>query len=61
MCIRDRLQREEHYTLRIAWKKGEPPVSHELQTEREFLAWKKGQPVSVTVTNGGEVKALRAR
>ncbi len=57
----DRLQREEHYTLRITWKKGEPPVSHELQTEQEFLAWKKGQPVSVTVTNGGEVKQLRAR
>jgi hypothetical protein len=58
----DRLQREEHYTLRVEYeKKGRQQAPFEPRTEQEYLAWKKGQPVLVTVTNGGEVQRLQPR
>jgi|SRR6218665_2776548 len=58
----DRLKREESYKLLVEYEKGgrkQAPL--ELKTEQEFLAWKKGQSVSVTVTNGGDVKQLLPR
>lgn len=57
----DRLKREEHYVIHIAYDKGEEKTKLEPKTEQEYLVWKKGQQVALTVTNGGEVKKIEPR
>ena len=57
----DRLRREEKYTLQIAYDGGKKTATYEPKTEQEYLGWKKGQKVSLTVTNGGEVKQIVPR
>jgi hypothetical protein len=57
----DRLRREEKYTLHIEYDGGKEKTTFEPKTEQEYLGWKKGQQVSLTVTNGGEVKQILPR
>jgi hypothetical protein len=57
----DRLRREEKYTIKIAYDGGKESTTLEPKTEQEYLAWKKGQQLTLTVTNGGEVKKMLPR
>jgi hypothetical protein len=57
----DRLRREEKYTLQIEYDGGKKSTTFAPKTEQEYLGWKKGQQVSLTVTNGGEVKQIVPR
>ncbi|HVG63176.1 MAG TPA: hypothetical protein VNA24_31725, partial [Hyalangium sp.] len=57
----DRLRREEKYTIQIAYDGGKEKTTLEPKTEQEYLTWKKGQQLTLTVTNGGEVKKMLPR
>ncbi|ADO74972.1 hypothetical protein [Stigmatella aurantiaca] len=62
MSPTDRLRREEHYVLHVEYDDdGKKQATFEPKTEQEFLSWKPGQPVSVTVTNGGDIQKLLPR
>lgn len=57
----DRLRREENYIVYLAYDGGKEKTKLEPKSEQEYLGWKKGQQVSLTVTNGGEVKKIAPR